>query len=180
MFVAVIVAPWLLFQTGSNSGVVKTVSSEESGTETGGEGGSTAEVTATGWALPAPLPDFHWFESDTWEGQEVHDLDLYRFLDVDLLPVDCHVVFYRQTCEHCAEHLAELATQPPGPLPLVLVRVAEIEDTPEDEVTNSRPATDFALELPMLERGYGIETPSTMDVEGWVVTRFEVIPHDDD
>lgn len=179
LFVAVIAAPWLLFKTGSGGNAVKAVSTVDPGTDAIAVD-SAPEASATGWRTPDPLPDFHWFETDKWEGQEVHDLDLYRFLDVDLLPVDCHVVFYRQTCEHCAEHLARLAAEPPGPLPLVLVRVAEIDDTPENEVTAIKPDTELMFELPPLERGYGIETPSAMDVGGWAVTRFEVIPHDDE
>ena len=87
------------------------------------------------------------------------------------LPVDCEIVIYRQTCDHCKEHLEELAMEPPM-LPLVLLRVAEIGDTPENEVTQVKPADHIPMELPAIPRGYGIETPMTVTVEGWVVTKI--------
>ena len=129
------------------------------------------------WSLPEALPPFHWFETDKWLDQDVHDIDLSVFVDPDLIPVDCEIVFYRQTCEHCKEHLEQLAMEPPM-LPLVLLRVAEIGDTPENEVTVVKPIDHIPLELPSLERGYGLDTPSRMTVEGWVVTGFEIIEHD--
>ena len=170
LFAVAIAAPWYKFKTA-------TTLKPEPAVETAATNPEQAEVPA-GWSLPDPLPDFHWFESDGWVGNDVHDIDLSIFIDPDLIPLDGEVVFYRQTCDHCKEHLEELATNPPL-MPLTLVRVAEIGDTPENEVTHIKPADHIPLELPALERGYGLDTPSRMLVEGWTVTEYEAIAHED-
>ena len=51
----------------------------------------------------------------------------------------------------------------------MLVRVPENNDTPDNDVTAVKPLDHLPMELPALSRGYGLNTPVTMDVEGWVV-----------
>lgn len=157
LLLAATLAPWVLFKTSAPA--------PRRAVPTG------AATSAPEAAEPerAPLPSFRYFDTDAWEGKDLHETDLSDFIDVDQIPADCHVVFFRQTCEHCKEHIESLAAEPPGPVPLVLVRVAEIGDTPENDIVRIKPLDHIALELPALERGYGIDTPLALDVEGYVV-----------
>lgn len=177
-------APWLLFTTSAPA----PVRAEPTGatSTTGGAGvtateepGASTDEAADAPNLGSALPSFHYFDTDAWKGEDLHTTDLADFLEVDLIPPDSHVVFFRQTCDHCKEHLEELAAEPPGPMPLVLVRVAEVGDTPENEITKVKPLDHIALELPPLERGYMIETPMALDVEGYLVREVTYL-HDEE
>jgi len=189
LFAIAVAMPWFKFKTLSAPSPTTTASrtpdaSLPSANGSGASNGDPALPTSTDaqpdttppavpeyvpWSLPDPLPDFHWFETDEWLDQEVHDIDLSIFLDPDLLPTDCEVVLYRQTCEHCKEHLEKLTMEPPM-MPLVLLRVMEIGDTPENEITVVKPADHIPMELPAIPRGYGIETPMKLILSGWIVT----------
>jgi 2-dehydropantoate 2-reductase len=61
-------------------------------------------------------------------------------------------------------------------------KFGEVESSMLQDVRKNRPTEIDFINGAIIRLGkeYGIETPSAMDVEGWVVTRFEVIPHDDD
>lgn len=193
LFAVAIAAPWLMFRTpelklpsakkppqqvAENTDVEGSAAETTPATPAEAPGAAPDPVVYQGWQLPDPLPQFHWFETDDWTGKAVHEIDLSLFVDPDLLPPDCEVVFYRQTCDHCKEHLEKLTMEPPL-LPLVLLRVAEIGDTPENEVTVIKPEGHIPLELPAIERGYGLETPSRLMLEGFVVQSFEVIEHEE-
>lgn len=140
--------------------------------EAAGLAGGGEEVVSYGWRLPDPLPSFHVFEIEEWQDQMLFDLDLYAFVDVEQIPDTCHVVFYRQTCEHCAEHLEELALDPPA-VPLVLVKLPDKKDSEANKVTHVLPPSDAEFDLPVLDRGYMMQTPVVMDVEGYMVTRVQ-------
>jgi len=181
LFVLAFAAPWYKFKTTTTAPKPRpeprlVVDEGDDGQPEQVEPAQTGEVPVDDsepwvWTLPDPLPDFHWFEPTEWEGQLLYDIDLYTFLDVDLIPPDAHVVFYRQTCDHCKEHLEEMALQPVIETMLVLVRIVEVTDSPETNVIHMKPDGAIELELPALERGYGITTPLSIDVEGMLVTK---------
>jgi hypothetical protein len=129
------------------------------------------------------LDGFYAFETTTWEGQMIFDLDLGLYTDpagaMDTLPAPVHVVIYRKTCEHCRDHIAELATNPPDDRPIALVRIPEVNDDAAPNVIELKPDGHFPIELLKLTRGYGITTPSSFDVdEGFMVNNFHVIEHE--
>ncbi|MFT5051351.1 MAG: hypothetical protein ACI8QZ_002762 [Chlamydiales bacterium] len=183
LFVIAVAVPWYKFRTLSTHTPVATRTTDTATPDTSDDpADATADATDTQtdtppdevdeyapWALPDPLPDFHWFETDDWLDQEVHDIDLSLFLDPDLLPTDCEIVLYRQTCDHCKEHLEKLTMEPPM-MPLVLLRVVEIGDTPENDIIVVKPTDHIPMELPAIPRGYGIETPMQVNLSGWIVT----------
>lgn len=111
--------------------------------------------------------DFYAFETESWEGQMIHDTDLARFLSppesVDLIPPPALVVVYRKSCEQCAEHIANLATNPPA-TPIVLLRVPETDPDAQD-VIQLRPQGAMDMELVELPRGYLITTPMSFEVD---------------
>ncbi len=110
--------------------------------------------------------EFYEFRTDEWEGQMLHDTDLASFVDADVFPIPCHVVLYRQTCEHCKAHFDKMYENPITDRAVVLIRVPDPEDTPENEVTTNKPADAFLVELPPLKRGYGgVTTPMSFEVD---------------
>lgn len=112
--------------------------------------------------------DFYFFEPEGWGGQMIHDTDLAKFLDppenVDLIPFPALVVLYRKSCDHCAAHIADLATSPPDK-PIVLLRVPEINDAETPDVIQLRPDGALEMELTPLPRGYGITTPMSFELD---------------
>ncbi|QDV07763.1 hypothetical protein Poly30_32950 [Planctomycetes bacterium Poly30] len=119
------------------------------------------------------MPEFFELRPDTWEGKDFYETDISRFIDQSegaVLP-NSHVVVYRQTCEVCQEHLEELwqeaqndPTKWSGERQLVLIRVIENKDTPENNRIELMPEPHQRVSLPALKRGYGITTPMAFDV----------------
>ncbi len=127
--------------------------------------------------------DFYMFDITTWEGEMIFDIDLGHFVDpagsLETLPAPLHVVLYRKSCDHCAEHISELATNPQDDRPIALVRIPEIDDADVPNVIELKPDGHFPIELRLLERGYGCPTPSSFDVdEGFMVGNVQEIKHD--
>ncbi len=126
---------------------------------------------------------FYMFDITTWEGEMIFDIDLGHFVDppgsLETLPAPLHVVLYRKSCDHCAEHISELATNPQDDRPIALVRIPEIDDADVPNVIELKPDGHFPIELQLLERGYGCPTPSSFDVdEGFMVGNVQEIKHD--
>ena len=82
-----------------------------------------------------------------------------------------HVVVYRQTCEVCEEHLKTLADEEARGEPswgdkiLVLLRIEEEIDTPENNLCTRLPQAHQKVKLPALERGYLVTTPVSFDID---------------
>jgi hypothetical protein len=121
---------------------------------------------------------------EEWEGQMIFDIDLAQFTNpagsMETLPAPVHVIIYRKTCEHCQEHIAELASNYTiGDTPIALVRIPEIDDDNAPNVIELKPAGHFPIELKKLSRGYGITTPSSFDVdEGFIISNVMEIKHE--
>lgn len=123
---------------------------------------------AQGQSTAAIEGDFYFFKPEAWDGQMIFDVDLARFLPagkVDEIPAPALVVVYRKTCEHCAEHIAELAQNPPAGKPIVLLRVPETDDATRTDVIELRPLGAIEMELAPLARGYGITTPMSFEID---------------
>jgi hypothetical protein len=185
LFALAAASPWYFFRTASGEIEPRPRVPQ---VETSGVGTEARETSSTtGGTKPGPLAaatsariDFHNFVPESWVGRDVFELDLARFLDVEQFPPDCEVVFYRQTCDHCREHLEALSLVPPEPeTPRVLVRVPDPGDTPENEVTTVKPEHLLLLELETLKRGYGgLKTPADIRLDEWVVLTYEEIEHE--
>jgi len=116
--------------------------------------------------------DYAILDVDSWAGQMLDQIDMAVMMpDVMTVPPTCRMVLYRTQCEHCQEHLEELAQEMPDPeRPIVLVLIPEAGDTPENELTQIKPEAALTLELPLLPRGYVITTPVDVMVDDYVVT----------
>jgi hypothetical protein len=186
LFAVAIAAPWWVFRTAApvlpvrsaahvaevDEGAPDPGATDENG---GNEGSTETHVPAN----EVVWPDFCELHPDSWEGREILRIDeLTTYMGEDAVaqvPADCRVVFYRQTCEHCQAHLEKLAAEPP-PEMLVLVRVPDPWDTPENEITTIKPTALASLSLHPLERGYGGFTPpAEMTLRDFVVSDFHEV-----
>lgn len=111
-------------------------------------------------------------EPETWKDQLVYDTDFARLFpaEVETLPTDGLYVFWRWTCDHCAEHLQALADTDDGSRPIVLVRLIEDQDSPENQAVLAMPTGGHVTEL-SLPAGpqYVIETPAEFILEGGMI-----------
>lgn len=167
IFVVSVLLPWTMF--------IEVVVPPEQPPTAGGNQSPVAETDV--------LDGFKEFRIDTWEGEMIFDLELSQFTSpagaMETLPAPLHVVIYRKTCEHCRDHISELATNPPVDMPIALVRIPEIDDDNAMDVIELKPDGHFPIELRKLSRGYGIPTPSSFDVdEAFTVINVTEIKHE--
>jgi len=144
-----------------------------------------AETTATPPAAEVDtlaaldLPEFYELRVQDWVGQDVWATDLASFFAYGeaagyaqgAFQPNSHVIVYRQTCEHCEEHLKQVWQEQQNGDPkwqgrsIVLLRLAETKDTPENDRCTMLPEPSEKITFPPLKRGYGITTPYTFDVD---------------
>jgi hypothetical protein len=120
------------------------------------------------WQAPAQLPDFAVLEPRKWVGQAIGDTELGVWVDTDQFPLDATWILYRINCPHCAKELKDLAEKYDGQTVYVLVRIPEENDEAGREVHVLPPVAAEAT-LPALPRGYAVQTPWMLVLEGGVV-----------
>jgi hypothetical protein len=120
-----------------------------------------APAATVGWAVLRP---------ETWVGQDAFSLDLAQWLDPALLPLDGLWVFYRRQCDHCRDHLIELASSEVGQRQVALIRVPEPSDTDENNLVVIRPSGGHVVEV-SLPTGveWVLSTPADAVLEGATV-----------
>ena len=126
-------------------------------------------------AAPASLPGYVVLDVESWVGKEVADTDLAPFIDVSAMPSEGLWVFYRHTCEHCAEHLFELAATDEGERPITLLRIVDEGDTEENRVVQLLPEGEHVtmVELP-IDVDWVVTTPAEFELEaGRIVSARE-------
>jgi len=119
-----------------------------------------------------------WIELDIedWVGTDVWDTPLGKAplsssIDVYSLPLDGLWVFWRATCDHCAEHLAHMAETETGERLLALIQLEEKTDTLANRVVHTMPDGNYVVHA-RLPAGieYLLQTPGEMLVEGGRIT----------
>jgi hypothetical protein len=125
----------------------------------------------------AGLRSYQALDIERWIGKDIWDTPLAspplsEHIDVNALPPDGLWVLYRWTCDHCKEHLASLARSEQGERMVVLLRLVEPIDTPENRVVVEMPSGDFVVhaELPPTF-DYMIQTPGELLLEGGRIVR---------
>ena len=116
--------------------------------------GGAGEVVAA----PARLAGYGVLDVESWVGAPLPQTELARWIDLARLPDDGVWVFYRNACEHCADHLFELTAMDDGSRPIVLLRIVEAGDNEENRIVDL---------LPEGEHVFMVELPETVD---WVIT----------
>jgi hypothetical protein len=111
-------------------------------------------------------------EPEKWTDQLVYDTQFAALFpdEIESLPTDGHFIFWRQDCDHCAEHLQTLAQANDMSQPIVLIQLEQAHDTEENRVVFSKPTGGHVTEL-SLPPGpqYVIETPAEFVLEGGMV-----------
>jgi len=189
-FGASIVAPWYLYETPPIAPLeprAEPVSAEPAAPARTPEDGATPApgVADEGGAEARRLPDFVNFDISTWVGTDFFETDLAALLGEEAaysVLDPAQVILYRRQCTHCKEHFEKMAADPASlDRPLILIRVPEPGDTPENEVTLVKPPHEVALELPELERGYGgLTTPVVLELRDFRITKVEELGEDED
>ena len=85
---------------------------------------------------------------ETWKGQAIHDVaELTQWIAPEKLPIEGSIVFWRQSCPHCAKHMRELATKDDGSRQFLLVQVQDdLANAPEvDAMPQGEHVTKFAF-----------------------------------
>jgi len=128
------------------------------------------EVVADG----QPVPEDNWIELalEKWVGQDIWDTPLGKpplnaSIDVNTLPLDGLWVFWRQTCDHCAEHLAHLAETEHGERLIALIQLEERHDTLANRVVHAMPDGNFVQHATLPPTiSYVLQTPGELLLEG--------------
>jgi hypothetical protein len=136
-------------------------------------------VVTPGNGTTAPVPPADggrkvWVEMhpERWTGQTVYDIaELTRQVPAEMIPTDGTIVFWRQSCDHCAAHLRAMASETDESKLILLVQVTDdMKASPAvDALPSGANVTRFALpEGP----DYLVETPSELHVAGGVVQTY--------
>lgn len=111
-----------------------------------------------------------WIEMDPakWIGQSIYDVAQFtKWVPVEKIPTDGRIVLWRQSCDHCAQHLREMANEKDEATSILLVQVMDdlASSRAVDALPNGANVTQFAL-----PPGEGLfTTPVEIRVEGGVV-----------
>ncbi len=94
----------------------------------------------------APRTEHATLDPSNWVGRSIHDTELARWIDTRKLPTEALWVLYRVDCDHCREHLRELARGfPDRPRVLVLLALRERGDEDRQVVDVLPPGEQFDL-----------------------------------
>ena len=106
---------------------------------------------------------------DKWKGKLIYDVaEFTKLVPMEKIPSDGRIVLWRQSCDHCAQHLREMANEKEASQPILLVQV--MDDLKSSRTVDAMPsgANVTAVELPP---GEGLfTTPVEIRVEGGSVT----------
>lgn len=119
-------------------------------------------------------------EPARWIEREIFDTELARYLDWEArgLPIDGLVVFYRWTCALCAKHMEAVVDQDDFSRPIVLVRVPERQDAPDNGQIVIWPEGPHVTHV-SLPSGtvWDLDTPADLVLEGAVVIEARTKVH---
>ena len=83
------------------------------------------------------------------------------------------MILYRRSCDHCKEHLNALAINPILDRPVVLIELRSEGDELNENLIEAKPEGAMEFELKSIQRGYGLETPWSLELSGWQVMSVE-------
>jgi len=124
-----------------------------------------------------PSARFVVLHPDRWVNQVVYDVkeltDQLDPADVEKLPTDGLVLLWRQSCEHCRDHLRNLANDAAlndGTHPIVLVQIRD--DLKNAPVVDALPQGPHVTQLQFkLGPDFALQTPWELHLEGGVITK---------
>lgn len=120
------------------------------------------------------LPQYAILTPTEWVGSPLSETELAPWIDLGAMPRDGRFIFYRMTCEHCAEHLFEATAMDDGTVPFVLVRIIEEGEREEDFVVELVPEGEHVTHVTLPEDvAWVITTPAEFTLEDGVVVHAE-------
>ncbi|MDZ4772201.1 MAG: hypothetical protein SGI72_03610 [Planctomycetota bacterium] len=130
-------------------------------------GGTT--VVDPGSTTTTPSRVYINMDPGKWSGKSIYDIEEFtRLVPMDKIPSDGRIVLWRQSCDHCAKHLRDLANEKGAPTPILLVQV--MDDLKSGAAVDVKPSGGHVTEVQM-PLGEGLfTTPVEIRVEGGVVT----------
>ncbi len=149
-----------------NDGSRGTAPPVEPGTTNQGQPTSTTKTTTP----PADPAQKIWVElhPEKWAGRSIYDVtELTKYVATDAIPSDGRIVFWRQGCTHCADHLRQMANETITE-PLLLVQVPD--DLKDSRAVDAMPSGANVTEISLPAGTVGLfETPFEARIEGGVV-----------
>jgi hypothetical protein len=107
---------------------------------------------------------------ERWVGKSIYDIgDFAPYVGADKLPTDGRIVLWRQSCDHCAKHLRDMANEKDESQLILLVQVAD--DLDKGRAVDAMPSGANVTQVVLPETpSFTVETPVEIRVAGGVVT----------
>ncbi len=117
------------------------------------------------------LPRWVVLEPEKWVGKSLFDIpELTTWLGADQLPTDGVLIFWRQGCSHCAEHLRALRGLDKGEQPITLVQIRD--DLKDGRAVDVLPEGAHVAELAYPENlQVMLQTPFELELVGGEIVR---------
>ncbi|MFN0006908.1 MAG: MauE/DoxX family redox-associated membrane protein [Planctomycetota bacterium] len=131
---------------------------------------STAKSTTVEGQTLVEAPRYVIWEPEKWVNRSIYEIeDLTRWIQPEAFPTDGRVVFWRQSCEHCAAHLRAMAEKDDPTRPVLLIQIRDDMKSTSLVDLMPRGAHVTTVELPENQEVF-LETPWELRVEGGTVT----------
>ena len=131
---------------------------------------------AAPWKFPADIPPQVLLRPTQWIGKTLAQTELGRWTDTLLFPPDATVIIYYLSCNHCADHLKDIAEKQAADLQhatkYVLVQLPTPAGYKGRIFVNELP-TGLRVELPAQVKTWVITPPWDIIVTGGIVARAE-------
>ncbi len=131
---------------------------------------------AAPWKFPDDIPPQVLLRPTQWIGKTLAQTELGRWTDTLLFPPDATVIIYYLSCNHCADHLKDIAEKqaadPQNAPKYVLVQLPTPAGYKGRIFVNERP-TGLRVELPAQVKTWVITPPWDIIVTGGIVARAE-------
>ena len=128
------------------------------------------------WKFPTDIPPQVLLRPTQWIGKPLAQTELGRWTDTLLFPPDATVIIYYLSCNHCADHLKNIAKKQAADLQhatkYVLVQLPTPAGYKGRIFVNELP-TGLRVELPAQVKTWVITPPWDITVTGGIVARAE-------
>ncbi len=128
------------------------------------------------WKFPTDIPPQVLLRPTQWIGKPIAQTELGRWTDTLLFPPDAIVIIYYLSCNHCADHLKNIAEKqsadPQHAPKYVLVQLPTPAGYKGRIFVNELP-TGLRVELPAQVKTWVITPPWDITVTGGIVARAE-------
>ena len=124
------------------------------------------EEPTPAWRLPARLPRIIALRPREWINQPLRECALATWADTSKMPEDCTLIFYYDTCTHCAEHI-EAKADSAAQVDYVFIQLPTARNSRYPRVVRELPR-GLHVKLPAGPR-WQIETPWDVVVRNGIV-----------